>query len=140
MNKHELYMREALNLALKSYANDEVPVGAIIVKGNVIIGRGNNQTESKKNSLYHAELLAINDACNKLGSWRLIDSTIYITLEPCLMCAGAILNSRISEIVFGAKNHNFGALEYIKNKIKITQSTYGTECSKLLSNFFQNKK
>ena len=140
MDENELYMREALKLALRSYANNEVPVGAIIVKNGVIIGMGNNQTEHKKNSLYHAELIAINDACNKLKSWRLLGCTMFVTLEPCMMCTGAILNSRINKIVFGTENKNFGALKYLKDKVEIIGGVYQNECANLISSFFFNKR
>ena len=140
MNENEFYMKEAFKLALRSYANNEVPVGAIIVKNDVIIGKGNNQTEDKKNSLYHAELIAINDACNKLKSWRLLGCTMFVTLEPCLMCAGAILNSRINKIVFGTENNNSGALKYLNEKVEIIGGVCRNECANLISNFFYNKR
>ena len=140
MNKNEIYMRTAIKLALKSYTNNEVPVGAVVVKDDVIIGTGNNQTESKRNSLYHAELIAIDNACRKIGSWRLTDCTIFVTLEPCMMCAGAILNSRISKIVFGAKNNSCGALKYILDKIEIIGGIYNKECSSLIASFFKSKR
>ena len=140
MDRNKFYMREAFKLALKSYANNEVPIGAVIVKNDTVIGVGNNQIELKKNSLYHAELVAINDACSRMGSWRLLGCTIFITLEPCLMCAGAILNSRINKIVFAAKNDNFGSLKYIQNRIEIIGGIYQDECVNLISSFFYNKR
>ena len=140
MNRNEIYMMKAVKLALKSYAKNEVPVGAVIVRDNIIIGSGNNQMESTRNPLYHAELIAINNACRRIASWRLIDCTIFVTLEPCIMCAGAILNSRINKIVFGTKNNNCGALRYIKDKIEIIGGIYEQECSNLISSFFKNKR
>ena len=140
MDENEFYMKEALKLALKSYANNEVPVGAVIVENGVIVGAGNNQTEDKKNSLYHAELIAINDACNKLKSWRLLGCTLFVTLEPCLMCAGAILNSRINRIVFGTENNNFGALKYLNNRVEIIGGIHRDECANLISSFFHSKR
>lgn len=140
MDENEFYMREALKLALRSYANNEVPIGAVIVKNGVIIGNGNNQTEHKKNSLYHAELIAINDACNKMRSWRLLGCTMFVTLEPCMMCTGAILNSRINKIIFGTENKNFGALKYLNDKVEIIGGVYRNECANLISSFFYNKR
>ena len=97
MNNEEIFMREALKEAKKAYGKLEIPVGAIIVKDGKIISRGYNQKEGKKDSTRHAEIIAIQKACKKLNSWRLLDCEMYVTLEPCSMCAGAIIQSRINK-------------------------------------------
>lgn len=105
----ETYMRQALDLAAQSAAEGEVPVGCVIVCDGKIVGRGRNRREKCRNALSHAEIEAINDACNTLGGWRLWNCTLYVTLEPCAMCAGAILSARIPKVVFGARDEKFGA-------------------------------
>ena len=99
MNK-ELFMQEALLLAKEAFDEGEVPVGAVVTIGNKVIGRGRNRREKGKNALFHAETEAINEACRRLGGWRLWECDLYVTLEPCPMCAGAIINSRIKNVVF----------------------------------------
>ena len=103
------FMREALDLAAQAAAEGEVPVGCVIVDGDQIVGRGRNRRESKKNALCHAELEAINEACSILGGWRLWRCTLYVTLEPCPMCAGAIINARIARVVYGASDAKAGS-------------------------------
>ena len=103
------YMEEALALARSAAAEGEVPVGCVIVRGDKIVGRGRNRRETQKTALGHAEIEAIADACQNLGGWRLWDCTLYVTLEPCAMCAGAILNARIPRVVFGASDKKYGA-------------------------------
>lgn len=102
MSIDEKFMLEALTEAQKSYEIGEVPVGAVVVKDGEIVGRGHNLRETDKNALRHAELIAIDEACTKLGGWRLWQCDLYVTLEPCPMCTGAIINSRIKRVVFGA--------------------------------------
>jgi tRNA(adenine34) deaminase len=140
------FLEEAYKEALKAYNKNEVPVGAVIVKDNQIIGRGHNLRISKNNALYHAEIVAIEDACKNIGSWRLDNSTIYITLEPCLMCLGAILQSRINQIVFGALDKKAGVIlsncQILENcqqpfKIKYRYIEYD-KCSTILKDFFKN--
>ncbi len=109
MEKDQEFMRQALFLAQEAAAAGEVPVGCVIVRGDEIVGRGRNRREKGKNALYHAEIEAINDACGKLGGWRLWDCTLYVTLEPCPMCAGAIVNARIPRVVYGASDDKCGA-------------------------------
>lgn len=104
-----VFMDAALELARNAFAEGEVPVGCVIVRNGQIVGRGQNRRETGKNALAHAEIEAINDACRNLGGWRLWDCTLYVTLEPCPMCAGAIINSRIQRVVFGASDQKCGA-------------------------------
>ena len=103
------FMEEALALAREAAEAGEVPVGCVITRGDEIVGRGRNRRESDKNALAHAEIEAINDACRTLGGWRLWECTLYVTLEPCPMCAGAIINARIPRVVYGASDRKFGA-------------------------------
>ena len=139
------YMKQALRRAKTAYKDWETPVGAVIIKDGVIISSGRNYRENKKNALMHAEIIAINRACKRLGSWRLVGCELYVTLEPCAMCAGAIINSRIKRVVFGAydaKAGSFGSLinlaEYPYNhKPEIVGGVMADECSALLSEFFK---
>lgn len=145
MDNDSTFMKEALGLAEDSVRELEVPVGAVIVLGGKIIAKGRNKRESSKNALAHAEIEAINEACNTLGSWRLIGCTIYVTLEPCPMCMGAIINSRIDRVVFGAYDCKAGACgsvlnlaEYKLNHTpKIEGGVMGDECGEMLSRFFR---
>ena len=105
----ELYMREAIKLAIMARDEDEVPVGALIVRGDEIIARAYNTREGSKCATHHAELLAIEEACRVMGGWRLPGVTLYVTMEPCVMCAGAIANARIPRVVYGTKDIRFGA-------------------------------
>ncbi len=141
-----LYMREALEEAKKAYSTCEVPVGAVVVHDNKIIGRGYNQRESLNNPLAHAELMAIDQASKHLGRWRLTDCTMYVTLEPCAMCAGALVNSRIDRLVIGARDRRMGCagtVENITNHHKFNHSLdveFGVleeECRGILSGFFK---
>ncbi len=109
MNREEKFMKEALKEAKKAYLKDEIPVGAIIVKDNKIIARAYNTKETKGISITHAEILAIEKACKKIGAWRLIGCEMYVTLEPCPMCAGALINSRIEGLYIGTLDGKTGA-------------------------------
>lgn len=140
------FMKRAVELAKLSAAEGEVPVGAVVVKDDKIVGEGRNRREKGKNALFHAEIEAIYNACQKLGGWRLWQCDIYVTLEPCPMCAGAIINSRIKRVFFGAcdkKSGSFGSaadfnsLPY-NHKPEIIPDVMGDECSALLSDFFKN--
>jgi len=140
-------MIEALIQARKAGELNEVPVGCVIVKDDEIISRTYNRRECDANALHHAEILAIDEACRKLGDWRLQGCSMFVTLEPCLMCAGAILNSRISKLYFGAwdiKNGAAGSALNVmyKNNLSHTVETYGgimmEECNVLIMNFFDN--
>ncbi len=139
------FMLEALKLAREAYDEGEVPVGAVIVKNGEIISTGRNRRESSKNALSHAEIEAINSACKKLGGWRLWECDIYVTLEPCPMCSGAIINARIPNVYFGAYDKNFGCCGSTLNILEIPNSfkpnceggILEKECSELLSHFFK---
>ncbi len=142
------YMKIAINEAKKAYKKNEVPVGAVIVKNGKIIAKAHNKKENKKISIYHAEILAIIKACKKLKTWRLDDCELYVTLEPCLMCAGAIIQSRITKLYFSITNEKFGYISSIDNilnkknnhKIQIQEGMYQKESQKLLISFFKNKR
>ena len=132
------YMNEALKLAKKAFDEDEIPVGAIVVKNGEIIGCGYNQKEKSNNPLKHAEMIAIEEACKYIGDWRLNDCVIYVTLEPCLMCLGAIVETRIEKVVYGAKK--FDQMFDIKNDIDIVGGVLEKECLSILQEFFKNKR
>ncbi|NLV89749.1 MAG: tRNA adenosine(34) deaminase TadA [Tissierellia bacterium] len=141
-----IYMREALKEAKKAYSIYEVPVGAIVVYKGQIIGRGYNQRETLKDPTAHAEILAIQEASKFLDSWRLLDCTMYVTLEPCAMCAGAIVNSRIERLVIGARDLKrgcCGTVEDLTNhpkfnhRLEVEFGVLEEECSSILSNFFK---
>ena len=142
----ELFMKEALELARQAAAEGEVPVGCVITRGNEIVGRGRNRREKDKNALAHAEIEAINDACSHLGGWRLWECTLYVTLEPCPMCAGAIINARIPRVVFGASDKKCGAVRSVCTMFDMAFNHHPTveaglleeEAAALLSEFFQN--
>lgn len=142
MNKK--FMREALIDARLAFSQGEVPVGALIVKDGDIIARGHNMREQKQNALSHAEIECINEACKKLGTWRLDGCEMYVTLEPCPMCAGAIINSRISTLVFGAYDFKAGSIDSVINlcdypynhKPEIYGGVMEDECKEVLKKFF----
>ena len=142
----EYYMKQALKEAEKAYQKLEVPVGAIIVKNGKIIARAHNQKETKMDTTKHAEILAIQKASKKLQSWRLIDCEMYITLEPCSMCAGAIINSRIKKIYIGTMDDKTGAAgsklnlfeDYTFNhKVEVEKNIMKEECEEILKRFFK---
>ena len=143
----EKYMLLAIEEAKKAEAEDEVPVGAIIVRGGEVISSAYNTREYGKNALYHAEIKAIDEACKKLGGWRLVGCTMYVTLEPCPMCAGAIVNARVERVVYGAPDHKAGAFGTMLNltdyplfKPQITKDVLKDDCSRLLTEFFKRKR
>ena len=139
------FMKRAIELALVSASEGEVPVGAVVVKDNMIVGEGRNRRELGKNALYHAEAEAIDNACKALGGWRLWQCEMYVTLEPCPMCAGAIINSRIKKVTFGAYDKKAGSFGSVVNfndlpynhKPEIVGGVYEKECSALLTDFFK---
>ena len=140
----EEYMREALALAREAAAEGEVPVGCVITDGERIVGRGRNRRETAKNALSHAELEAIDEACRTLGGWRLWQCTLYVTLEPCPMCAGAIINARVPVVVYGAKEPNFGSCGSVLNLFEeryghhpaIYGGVLSDDCADVLRAFF----
>lgn len=145
----EKYMKEAIRQAKKAESIDEVPIGAVIVHDDKIIARAHNLRESKQNAINHAEVIAIQKACKKIGSWRLEDCVLYVTLEPCPMCAGAILQSRISRVVYGASDPKGGCIESCMKMYeikgfnhypKVTSGVLKEECSELLKNYFRKKR
>lgn len=144
----EYYMKQALKEAEKAEKKGDVPVGAIIVYKNKILAKSHNQKQYKKNAIYHAEILAIEKACKKIKSWYLDECTLYVTLEPCLMCAGAIIQSRIKKIVYATSSPKFGyisSIDKIQNKKnnhipKIEKGICEEQASILLKKFFKDKR
>ena len=143
---HEKFMREAIRQAKKAYALDEVPIGCVIVQDGKIIARGYNRRNTDKNTLSHAELIAIRKAAKKTGDWRLEGCTMYITLEPCQMCAGAMVQARLTEAVIGSMNPKAGCAGSVLNilempqfnhQVQVTRGVLETECSEMLSQFFR---
>ena len=141
-----VFMQAALALAQEAAAQGEVPVGCVIVRNGQIVGRGRNRRETEKTALGHGEIEAISDACRNLGGWRLWDCTLYVTLEPCPMCAGAIINARIPKVVVGAKDEKNGACGSVCNLFAMEfnhhpQVIFGVleaECQRLLTDFFKD--
>lgn len=142
----EKYMKEAIKQAKKAYALGEVPIGCVIVYQDKIIGRGYNRRNTDKNTLAHAELTAINRASKKMGDWRLEGCTLYVTLEPCQMCAGAIVQARITEVVMGCMNPKAGCAGSILNvlempefnhQVRVKRGVMEESCSALLTTFFK---
>jgi tRNA(adenine34) deaminase len=143
------YMYAALQEAQKAFDDDEVPVGAVVVHKNRIIGRGYNQVEKLKDATAHAEMIAITSASNNLQNWRLNECAIYVTLEPCIMCTGALLSSRINELFYAASDIKFGACGSIHNlaensktnhTIKVYSGVLAKESEQLLKEFFSKKR
>lgn len=141
------FMNLALEEAKKARTLGEVPIGAVIVKDNEVIGRGYNKRELLKNPLAHAEILAIDCASKTIDAWRLIDSTIYVTIEPCIMCAGAIVNSRIKRLVIGASDPKMGACGSVVNlveesrfnhQVSVTTGVLEEECREIMKSFFKS--
>ena len=141
----ELFLDEALVLAKEAFDDGEVTVGCVIVKDGEIVGRGRNRREVGKSALAHAEIAAISEACHALGGWRLWQCTLYVTLEPCPMCAGAIINARIPRVVYGASDKKCGATGSVCNLFSMEFNHHPTvesgireaECAALLTKFFQ---
>ena len=142
----QVFMDAALELARQAMADGEVPVGCVIVRGDEIVGRGRNRRETGKTALGHAEIEAIADACRNLGGWRLWECTLYVTLEPCPMCAGAIINARIPRVVFGASDSKCGACSSVcdlfsmefNHHPQVEKGVREAEAGELLTEFFQN--
>ena len=147
MNDAE-YIKKALELARKAAGIGEIPVGAVIVKDGVIIGEGYNLRESHSSAISHAEVIAIEEACRRIGSWRLSGATLYVTLEPCPMCTGAIINSRIDRVVFGAKDSAAGCCGSLidlssypfNHSFKTDGGVCAEECLAVLKEFFEKRR
>ena len=146
MTVDEKFMKAAITQARKAYAIDEVPIGCVIVQNDKIIARGYNRRNIDKNTLAHAELSAIRKASKKTGDWRLEDCTMYVTLEPCQMCAGAIVQSRMKRVVIGSMNAKAGCagsvlnllqMQQFNHQVEITRGVREEECSQMLSQFFR---
>ena len=146
MEQHSKYMKEALKQAKKAYALGEVPIGCVIVYEDRIIARGYNRRNTDKNTLAHAEITAINRASKKMGDWRLEDCTLYVTLEPCQMCAGAIVQSRITNVVMGCMNPKAGCggsvlnileMPEFNHQVNVVRGVMEEECSQILQDFFK---
>lgn len=145
-NLHEKYMKEAIKQAKKAYALGEVPIGCVIVYEGKIIARGYNRRNTDKSTLAHAEIAAIRKASKKIGDWRLEGCSLYVTLEPCQMCAGAIVQARISEVIMGSMNPKAGCAGSILNilempefnhQVRVTRGVLEEECSHILTTFFK---
>lgn len=142
----EYFMREALKEAEKAYKAQEIPVGALVVYKGEIIGRGHNRVETLKNPLYHAELIAIDGASKCMDAWRLIDCTMYVTLEPCAMCAGAMVNSRIKKLVIASFDYKRGCAgslidilnyEGLNHRVEVVTGVLEKESTRLMKDFFK---
>ena len=142
-------MKQALIEARKAYGKDEVPIGAVIVKDGKVIARGHNTRQQTQNAVNHAEIVAIQKACKKVGSWRLCGCDLYVTLEPCPMCAGACINSRLNAVYFGAYDAKAGCAgtlynlpedERFNHRLKVEGGILQQECVKILSDFFKQKR
>lgn len=149
MEKYETYMLEALKEASLAAAEDEVPVGCIIVKDDKIIARAHNQRDKTNNPLGHAETLAIKKASELLNDWQLVDTELYVTIEPCLMCAGAIIQSRIKKVIYGAPDFKGGAFggsinvlnaENINHRPEVVKGVLESECSRIIKDYFKSKR
>lgn len=143
------FMSEALKEAQKAYKEDEVPIGAVAVYKNQIIGRGHNQTEQLKDPTAHAEMIAITAAANALSSWRLEEVEVYTTVEPCIMCAGALVLARVKRVIFGTRDEKFGGCGSVLNvvnegklnhQIKVTEGILKDKAASLLKDFFKKKR
>ena len=143
--EQERFMQEALAEARLAMNDGEVPIGAVVVRDGKVVGRGHNRRETGKNALYHAEVLAIDDACKTLGGWRLWECDLYVTLEPCPMCAGALINARVRHVYYGAKDEKAGSVESVAALFDLPYNHRPTarggilekECSALLTEFFE---
>ncbi len=150
MNKDEKWMKAAFEEGLKAMEEGEVPIGAVVVKDGIIIGRGHNRVESLRDPTAHAEIIAISAACNTIGNWRLNGSMLYVTLEPCMMCGGAILHSRIEKIVYSLKEPKFGSFGSVtdileknkfNHKVEVEETAILKEgITSLMKKFFESKR
>ena len=146
---HEIFMKIAIEEAKRALILDEVPVGAVIVKDGNVIAKGHNLRETLKDATAHAEIIAIGKACTKLNGWRLFGCDMYVTLEPCPMCAGALVNARVDRVIYGAKDikrgacgslYNIGSDDRLNHKLEIINGVCEEECKILLQEFFSKKR
>lgn len=142
----EWFMTEALKEAKSSLEKEEIPIGCVIVKDGHIIGRGHNAREEFNKAILHAEIMAINNANEKVGNWRLLDTTLFVTVEPCVMCSGAIGLARIPHVIYGAKNTKFGAAESLydilsdsrlNHRVEVETGILEDQCAKIMQDFFR---
>ena len=147
MTEQERFMKEAIRLAKKAYALEEVPIGCVIVRDGKIIARGYNRRNTDKTALAHAEIAAIKKACRVVGDWRLEGCSMYVTLEPCQMCAGAIVQSRLTEVIIGCMNPKAGCagsilnlleMDQFNHQVQVKRGVMEEECSAMLSGFFRD--
>lgn len=146
MTQDERFMQEAISLAREAEKLGEVPIGCVITKGDEIVGRGYNRRETGRSALSHAEIMAIDEACRTLGGWRLWQCRLYVTLEPCPMCAGAIINARIPVVVYGAKDSKAGSVDSVvelfslpyNHRPQVISGVLEEECADLLRQFFRD--
>ncbi|EHJ52252.1 tRNA adenosine(34) deaminase TadA [Streptococcus macacae] len=145
----EFFMAEALREAQLSLQKEEIPIGCIIVKDGRIIGRGHNAREELNQAIMHAEIMAINEANQTKASWRLLDCTLFVTIEPCVMCSGAISLARISQVIYGAANQKFGAAgslyniltdERLNHRVEVESGILEKECAKMMQDFFRQRR
>ena len=144
MERYRSYMEQALELAREAASRGDVPVGALVIRGGVVVGRGCNRREQDCDVTAHAEVLALKEACKTLGTWKLQDCTLVVTLEPCPMCAGAILNARVGTVVFGARDPDFGAVGGVLNlfeegfphRPRVYGGLMAEQCAEPLRQFF----
>lgn len=149
IEEKEFFMKEALKEAEKSLIKDEIPIGCVIVKNGVIIGRGHNAREELNQAIMHAEIMAINEANKWEGNWRLLESTLFVTVEPCVMCSGAIGLARIPNVIYGASNQKFGAAgslyniledERLNHRVCLETGLLESECATIMQTFFRNRR
>ena len=145
----ECFMREALKEGQIALENDEIPIGCVIVKDGQIIGRGHNAREELQRAVMHAEIMAIEDANRREDSWRLLDTTLFVTIEPCVMCSGAIGLARIPHVVYGAANQKFGAAgslydiltdDRLNHRVEVETGILQEECAQIMQDFFRNRR
>lgn len=149
VEEKEFFMREALKEAEIALANDEIPIGCVIVKDGKIIGRGHNAREELQRAVMHAEVMAIEEANAHEKSWRLLDTTLFVTIEPCVMCSGAIGLARIPWVIYGAKNQKFGAAgslydiltdERLNHRVELENGILEAECAQMMQDFFRKRR
>ena len=145
----ELFLRLAIELAREAEDNGEVPIGAVIAQNGIVVGRGRNSPIALNDPTAHAEILALRDAARTLGNYRLEAATLFCTLEPCIMCAGALVNARVKRLVFGTRDLRFGGVrskfrladaEVLNHRVEIAEGVLGAECAELLEAFFKSKR